>query len=167
MTAQARVVVGVVGKPLGLKGEVFVRPDPDIAHEFAVGDVFDASGRRLVVAAARSHSGRQVVHFESVDSREAAEALRGTVLEVARAAVALDSDSFWNDDLLGREVVDDSGAVVGVVESTLDGAAHDYFVVARPDGGEVLIPAVADLIEVTPDRIVVHPIPGLLDDQAW
>ena len=168
MSTPPRVIVGVVGKPVGLAGEVYVRPDPDLAHEFGPGQRYPRDGRDdLVVAASRVHSGRQVVRFEGVDDREGAEALRGTVLTLPRTEVALDDDAFWSDDLLGREVVDDDGQLVGVVESTLDGAAHDYLVLARPDGGEVLIPAVADLLDVTAERIVVHAIPGLLDaDEA-
>ncbi|MPZ73973.1 MAG: 16S rRNA processing protein RimM [Nitriliruptorales bacterium] len=162
------VVVGVVGKPLGLAGELFVRPDPDLEYLVEPGDVFEtAGGVTLVVAAAREHSGRQVMRFEGVQTRDAAEALRGTVLRVARNRIPLAEDAFWSDELLGREVTDDSGDVVGVIEATLDGAAHDYLVVARPDGGEVLVPAVAELVDVGPDRIVVRPLPGLLDDEAW
>ena len=161
------VVVGVIAKPLGLKGEVFVRPDPDLAHEFSPGEQFDVGDRTLVVATARLHSGRQVVVFEGVDTREAVEELRGTVLSVPRDAVDLEEDAFWNDELLGREVVDQNGDLVGVLEATQDGAAHDYLVVARPDGGEVLVPAVADLVDVQPDRIVIQAIPGLVDDDAW
>ena len=166
MTAGENVVVGVVAKPLGLKGEAFVRPDPDVVHEFAPGETFTVDGRSLVVAAARSHSGRQVVRFEGVDTREAIEELRGTVLTVPRETVALDEDTFWNDDLLGREVFDHRGELLGILEATADGAAHDYLVVARPDGGEVLVPAVADLVDVQADRIVVQAIPGLFDDEA-
>ena len=167
MTSERDVIVGVVAKPLGLKGEVFVRPNPDVGHEFGAGQTFPGGGEReLVVAAARLHSGRQVVRFEGVETREQVEELRGTVLRVPRGDVELDEDAFWNDDLLGRDVVDDAGELVGVLESTLDGAAHDYLVIARPDGGEVLVPAVADLVDVQPDRIVVHAIPGLLDDDA-
>lgn len=163
MTAP-RAIVGVVSKPLGLKGEVFVRPDPDVAHDFAPGDTFVVQGgRELVVAVSRSHSGRQVMRFEGVETREDAEGLRGLVLEVPREDISLDSDTFWNDDLLGKDVVDHNGELVGVLEATMDGAAHDYLVVARPDGGEVLIPAVAELVDVQPDRIVVTAIPGLLD----
>lgn len=163
MTAP-RAIVGVIGKPLGLKGEVFVRPDPDVAHEFAPGQTFVVEGgRELAVAASRSHSGRLVLRFAGVDSREQVEQLRGLVLEVSRDDVALDEDTFWNDDLLGREVVDDRGELVGVLESTMDGAAHDYLVVARPDGAEVLIPAVAELVDIQSERIVVTAIPGLLD----
>ena len=166
MTAGENVVVGVVAKPLGLKGEAFVRPDPDVAHEFAPGETFTVEGRVLVVAAARSHSGRQVVRFEGVDTREAIEELRGSVLTVPREAVDLDEDAFWNDALLGLEVFDHNGELLGILEATADGAAHDYLVVARPDGGEVLVPAVADLVDVQSDRIVVQAIPGLFDDEA-
>jgi 16S rRNA processing protein RimM len=168
MTSGRDVIVGVVGKPLGLKGEQFVRPNPDVGHEFRAGDEFATEDqRRLVIAEARMHSNRQVMRFEGVESREGAEALRGTVLRVPREDVALDDDAFWNDELLGREVVDDAGDVVGVLEATLDGAAHDYLVVARPDGGEVLVPAVAELVDIQADRIVIKAIPGLLDDDAW
>lgn len=162
--AAASAIVGVISKPLGLKGEVFVRPDPDLPYSFDAGEVFRlGDGRRLVVAASRNHSGRLVVRFEGFDTREAVEHLRGLVLEVPREKVALEQDAFWNDDLLGRDVVDDSGEHVGVLEATLDGAAHDYLVIARPDGGEVLVPAVADLVSIGGDAIVVHAIPGLLD----
>ena len=162
--AAPRAIVGVISKPLGLKGEVFVRPDPDVAHDFTAGETFVVEGgRQLTVAASRSHSGRLVLRFAGVETREQVEQLRGLVLEVPRDEVALDDDTFWNDDLLGREVVDDQGDLVGVLEATMDGAAHDYLVVARPDGAEVLIPAVAELVDITPDAIVVKAIPGLLD----
>jgi 16S rRNA processing protein RimM len=164
VTGGSEVVVGVVGKPLGLKGEVYVRPEPDLDHTFAAGDSFAAGDGELVVASVRLHSGRQVMRFAGHDDREAAERLRGTVLTLPRDQVGLADDSFWTDDLLGREVVDDDGELVGVLDATLDGAAHDYLVVARPDGGDVLIPAVADLVDVDRDPIVVHAIPGLIDD---
>ena len=166
MASDRDVIVGVVGKPLGWKGEVFVRANPDVGHQFAPGDTFTVGERQLAIAEARLHSGRQVMRFDGVDSREAAEEIRGAVLTVPRGDVELDEDAFWNDELLGRQVVDESGDVVGVLEATLDGAAHDYLVIARPDGGEVLVPAVAELVEIGPEQIVVRAIPGLLDDDA-
>jgi 16S rRNA processing protein RimM len=163
------VVAGVVGKAFGIKGETYVFGDPDFDEPFAVGTAYPATrpdGRpagELVVARSAIHKGRRIVRFEGVEDRDAAEALRGLRLHVPRGEVQLDPDAFWTADLLGREVLDDDGAVVGVVEAALDGAAHDYLVVARPDGGEVLIPAVPQLVEVTADAVVVHAIPGLLD----
>jgi 16S rRNA processing protein RimM len=162
------VVVGVVSKAFGIRGDVYVHPDPDVAEDFPAGRSYTATRgheeRSLVVAASHLHSGRRVVRFEGVTDRNTAEALRGFLLRVPADAVALDEDTFWSGDILGAEVVDDAGGIVGVVEGVLDGPAHDYLVIARPDGGEVLVPAVADLVDVQPQRVVVHAIPGLLDD---
>jgi len=162
-----RVTGGVVGTAIGLKGEAFVRPDPDVAHAFEAGHRYPTGEGDLVVASTRLHSGRRVVRFDGVEDRTAAEGLRGTVLTVPRAEVELDDESYWSDDLIGREVVDDSGALIGVIEETRDGAAHDYIVVARPDAGEVLIPAVSDLIEIEDEHVILHAIPGLIDDDSF
>jgi 16S rRNA processing protein RimM len=158
------VVVGVVGKPFGVHGEVYVRPDPDLDHDFAPRTAYSLTGgRRLHVKASRVHGNRRLVTFEGVADRDAAEALRGTVLTVPRSAVALDDDAAWADDLLGREVRDPEGALLGVVEGFLDGPAHDYLVVARPDAGEALVPLVEDLVDLSGDAVVVRVIPGLLE----
>jgi 16S rRNA processing protein RimM len=166
MAAEALVVVGVVGKPFGLAGDVYVRPDPDLDDGFPEGRSYRTSGTgapsTLTVAVSRLHSGRRVVRFDDVNDREGAAALRGVTLAVPRDEVTIDADAFWASDLVGRDVVDDAGDLVGVVEQVVDGPAHDYLVLARPDGGEVSIPAVDALLDIGADRIVVHAIPGLL-----
>lgn len=163
--AADEVTVGVVSKPLGLRGEVYVRPDPDVADDFTAGSTYRAGERILTVAASRLHGGRRVVRFDAVEDRDAAEALRGAVLTLPRSDVALDDDAFWADDVVGREVVNAAGDHVGTLVEVTDGAAHDYLVVSRPQGRQVLIPAVDELVEVTPDRIVVQALPGLLDPE--
>lgn len=158
------VVVGVVGKPFGVRGEVYVQPDRDLAHDFADGTAYAVSGGDpLVAAGTRVHGNRRLVAFVGVEDREAAEALRGTVLRLPRTDVALDDEARWAGDLVGREVRDEPGALLGVVEGFLDGPAHDYLVVARPDGGEVLVPLVEALVDLDGPAVVVRPIPGLLD----
>lgn len=162
--AQEPVVVGVIGKPFGVHGEVYVRPDPDLMHDFDPGTGYLLEdGRHLVVSDTRIHGNRRLVSFEAVDDREGAEALRGTVLRVPREQVELEEGAVWAADLIGREVRDPDGAVVGVVEGFLDGPAHDYLVIARPDGGEALIPLVGDLVDLGEDAVVIQPVPGLLD----
>lgn len=158
------VAVGVVGKPLGLRGEVYVQADPDLGVEFAPGAAFTAGADTLTVATSRLHGNRRVLRFDGVETREAAEALRGRVLTVARDDLDLESDAFWADELIGRPVVTAAGAPVGTVTGVADGAAHDYLLVAGEGGGELLIPAVDQLVEVTAERIVVQPVPGLLGE---
>lgn len=158
------VTAGVVGKPLGLRGEVYVHPDPDLADAFGPGATYRAGGRSLTVASSRLHGNRRVVRFEGVEDRDAAEALRGAELVVTREAFDLDEDAFWADELLGRPVVTSEGTPAGTLVGVADGPAHDYLVVRVPDGRELLVPAVDELVEVTAERIVVAALPGLLDD---
>ncbi len=164
---EGSVVVGAVGKPFGVRGEVYVHPDPDLGHEFAAGTRYVAQGGALTVERARTHGGRLVVKFEEVADRAGAEGLRGTVLSLDKDEIALDDGAVWLDEVLGAEVVDGDGALIGVLEGVLDAPAHDLLVVARPDGGEVLVPAVDEFVELGRERIVVRAIPGLLgDDEA-
>lgn len=166
-----QVVVGAVGKPFGTRGQNYVRPDPDTSDGFAAARSYRVLGgpaghpATLTVAAGALHSGRWIVRFEGSEDREGAEALRGCVLGLPRSQVPLAEDAYWTTDLLGRAVVDDDGAAVGTVTGAADGAAHDYLLVTPPGGGQLMIPAIAEFVDVTHDRVVVHPIPGLLDDK--
>ena len=171
------VVVGVVGKPVGVSGAVYVRPDPDIAHDFPPGTRYDVGDRMLEVADCADHGRRTLVRFVGIDDREAAERVRGSVLRVDRGAVAVEEDTWWAGDVVGAPVVDERGQAVGVVESLADGPAHDYLVVRLADAPpasdastrsrQVLVPAVAELVRNEADHVVVTDVPGLLDpDEA-
>jgi 16S rRNA processing protein RimM len=168
------VAVGVIRRPFGLRGQVFVHPDPDLDEDFAVGRRFralapggDQAARELTVAASMVHRGMRIVHFADVDDREAAAALRDAVLWREATDRDLDAEAFWASDLLGLPVVDEQGRALGTVSSLRDGPAHDYLVLTDHLDREVLIPAVADLVTVQADRVVLRDLPGLLDsDQA-
>ena len=158
-----RVVVGIVGKPFGVRGACYVRPDPDLSYDFAPGSVLWTSAGWLTVAARHDHGARMVLTFEGAADRGAAEALRGTVLHTDRDAVDLEDDAWWAEDVLGARVVDGAGTVLGTGTALADGPAHDYLVVTRPDGREALVPAVEELVSITPGTVVVATVPGLLD----
>jgi 16S rRNA processing protein RimM len=163
-----QVTVGVVRKPFGLHGEVFVHPDPDVGDEFPVGARYRVAGRDAVtVRESWLHKGLRVVRFDGVEDRDAAAALRDVVLSREASADDLDEDAYWADDLVGRPVVDPGGRRLGTLAGVADGTAHDYLVLTATDGREVLVPAVEELVTVERDRLVVRPVPGLLDlDQA-
>lgn len=164
----AAVAVGVIGKPHGLRGEVTVRADPDLADEFPPGRVYLVVGSdtSLTVATSRLHGYRRLVRFEGIDDREAAEALRGFELAVPRSDLTLSPDEFWVEELVGRPVVDRSDRPLGTVTDVTDGQAHDYLVITGPRGEEALVPVVADLVDITDEGVVVDAIPGLLDEFA-
>jgi 16S rRNA processing protein RimM len=173
--APARMIVGRVLRPHGLRGELIVEILSDAPERFVPGAELAAgdpeSGeplRELVVAAARLHQGRMLLTFEGVEDRDAADPLRGLFLSIpVSAARELAPDEFWRHQLVGLEVVDQHGGHRGVVSDVLPGAAHDLLEVRRPDDGTSLVPAVAALVEVQLDegRLVVQTMPGLLDPE--
>lgn len=172
------IVVGRIGKPHGIKGEVSVEPrtdEPD--RRFAVGARLKTENKRpeghqspshLTVAGTRWHSGRLLVRFEEIPDRNAAEESRGTLL-----LIPLDPDErpedpeeFYDHQLVGLAVVTTDGRTVGTLKEIVHGSAQDLLVIAA-DGPDVLVPFVSELVpevDVTGGRIVVADRPGLLAD---
>lgn len=170
-TLPMRLVVGRIGRAHGIRGDVAVEvrtDDPDA--RFGEGSVLltdpDDAGP-LTVRSSRKHSGRLIVRFEGVKDRDAAEQLRGTQLLVDSADLAPldDPDEFHDHELIGLSVSTVDGEAVGTVTDVLH-HAQDTLVVDAPDGNEVLVPFVAELVpevDVSGGRLVIDPPPGLLD----
>jgi 16S rRNA processing protein RimM len=179
MTADGAALrmVGRVVKAHGIRGELVVDVRTDSAEQrFAVGAVLfvtsrDASViRTLTVTAARPHSGRLLVYFDGIDSRDTAEALRGAVLcaNPVDLPPIEDPDEFYDHQLEGLAVLTVTGAVVGTVREILHGAGGELLVVDRADGGEALVPFVREIVpevDVPGGRVLLDPPPGLLDDE--
>jgi 16S rRNA processing protein RimM len=86
------------------------------------------------------------VRLEGIDSREAAEALRGADLLVPRAqAPALGENEFWAEELEGAEVFD-GDELIGVVRELIGLPSCEALAVDRPGGEELLVPMVSDAI---------------------
>ncbi len=167
------LVVGRVGKPQGIKGEVTVevRTD-DPAQRFAEGArlLTDPPERGpLLVQTARSQNGRLMVGFAGVLDRNDAELLRGTLLQVdARTLPPPEDDDEFHDHVLrGMTAVLVGGAPLGEVVDVLHLPHGDVLVVRRADNGnEVLVPFVKAMVpevDVAGRALVVDPPAGLLD----
>ncbi len=170
------VVVGRIGKPHGIRGEVTldVRTDePD--RRFAPGTRIRAEApagadRRpsvLTVTRARWHQSTLLVSFEELADRNAAEAVRGTVLygTLGRDEVPEDPEEYYDHQLIGLAVVDLDGTPLGEVRAVVHGSAQDLLTVRTPDGRDTLVPFVAALVpevDLEAGRIVVADRPGLV-----
>lgn len=165
MDAPSHLIVGQLGKPHGLRGELYVLVDSDDPDRFAPGrTVFLADGLRpLTVRTSRRHHDRTIVAFDEVTDRAGAEALRGAELVVPVDAVrALQDGEWWDHQLVGCAVETEDGSRAGTVIAVVHAPASDLL---ELDTG-ALVPLVAAVVrEVDPAarRIVVDPPPGLLD----
>lgn len=162
-------VVGRVGRPHGLRGEVTVQVRTDSPERrFAPGARFGAGpGRTLTVVAARPHAGALLVRFDGVSDRAMAEALRGTLLtiDVADLPELDDPEEYYDHQLEGLLAVGSDGTALGTVREVVHAPASDLLVV-QTAGGEALVPFVRDIVsEVDLDsgRVVLDPPAGLLD----
>ncbi|HET7086876.1 MAG TPA: ribosome maturation factor RimM [Rhizomicrobium sp.] len=135
------LLAAVIGAQ-GLKGEVKAKlftAAPDGLARY--GELHTKAGRKLKITAFRpSKPGEAVIAFEGVRDRNAAEALKGAELLVDRAALPdTGEDEFYHADLIGLEVQDSEGRVLGKVISLHNFGASDVLEFARPDGDSVLM----------------------------
>jgi 16S rRNA processing protein RimM len=158
------VIVGRVGRPHGVRGEVTVLLESDDAEDFRRGSVLRAGERELEVRSARSYRDRGlIVGFTGIDDRNTAEALRGLVLtRDASERRTLGEGEFWSSSLVGLEAVTPDGAVLGRVTEVIAGGFQDRLVVATPSGEEVQVPFVEEIVgDPEGGRVVIDAPEGL------
>jgi 16S rRNA processing protein RimM len=160
------VVVGVVTRAHGVRGEVAVENRSDNPDRWVAGAVVRTpDGRGLTVEAVRPHGGRLLVTFQGVVDRTGAEALRGLELSVPRSSLPpLGEDEWWPHQIEGCRMVTETGRDLGVVTEVVFNPANDLWVAVDDAGAETLVPALKDLlveVDVEAKRIVVRDVPGL------
>ncbi|MBW5481997.1 ribosome maturation factor RimM [Streptomyces bambusae] len=169
------LVVARIGRAHGIKGEVSVEVRTDEPElRLAPGAVLmtePASAGPLTIEAGRVHSGRLLLRFAGVKDRNAAEALRNTLLiaEVDPSELPEEDDEYYDHQLLDLDVVLADGTEVGRITEISHLPSQDLFIVERADGSEVMIPFVEEIvteIDLENQRAVIDPPPGLIDDRA-
>jgi 16S rRNA processing protein RimM len=167
-----QLVVGRIVRAHGIGGEVAVEVRTDSPElRFAEGARVETDPPErgpLTVRRARWHSGRLLVCFEGLADRNAAEALRGTLLvaDSSTSPVAEDPDEFWDHQLAGLTAVTTNGVVLGEVVEVAHPPGADVLVIGKPEGVEILVPfvrAIVPEVDLAGRRLVVDPPEGLLD----
>ena len=176
-TGRIEVVVGRIGKPHGLRGEVTVEVRTDEPERrFVAGSTLAAEPPRgsasgltsLEIVSLRWHQTTLLVKFAEIAGRTAAEGARGTLLlaHLEAAETPEDPDEFYDHQLVGLAAVDDAGAPLGTVADVVHAPASDLLVVRDAGGREHLVPFVRDVVptvDVAAGRVVVAAPEGLFD----
>ncbi|KOU68192.1 16S rRNA processing protein RimM [Streptomyces sp. WM4235] len=169
------MVVARIGRAHGIKGEVTVEvrtDEPELRlGPGAVLQTEPASAGPLTIETGRVHSGRLLLRFAGVKDRTGAEALRNTLLiaDVDPAELPEEPDEYYDHQLMDLDVVLEDGTEVGRITEISHLLSQDLFIVERPDGTEVMIPFVEEIvaeIDLEEQRCVITPPPGLIDDHA-
>ena len=157
-----RICVGAIGGAFGVRGEVRLKSFCAVPEDIATyGDLTSEDGaRRFSVRLTRPVTGGLGARLSGIDTKEQADALKGTTLWADRAALpSLPDDEFYHADLIGLEVADPGGAILGRVRAIYDHGAGDILEIAGPSG-LLLVPftrAAVPTVDLAAGRIVADP----------
>jgi 16S rRNA processing protein RimM len=172
VTESLEVVVGVIGRAHGIRGQVVidVRTD-EPERRFAAGEVLraESSARVFTVLSTRDHSGRLLATFAELADRTAAEQARGTVLvtDVDPEQLPEDAEEFYDRQLVGLRVLGLDGTELGTVTAVLHLLMQDVLEIATT-GGARLVPFVAEIVpsvDLDAGTLTVADLTGLLSDE--
>lgn len=163
------VLVGEIGGPQGLKGEVRIRSYTEEPHSItAYGPLQDENGRAIEIESLRSTPKALIARVKGVTTREAAEALARTKLYVAREMLpAREEEEWYHADLIGLAALGQDGAALGQVVAIHNFGAGDLLEIKPASGGAtVLVPFTRDTvleIDVEGGRLTIAPPEGLFE----
>ena len=155
------ILLGAIIGAQGLKGEVKVKTFTETPEGLgAYGPLHGKNGRRFEIASSRASKGDiAIVKLAGVESRKAAEALRGLQLFIHRNQLpTAEANEFYHTDLVGLSAEDEEGRRIGKVASIHNFGAGDVIELVRDDGDEVFLPftrEVAREIDIEGGRIVI------------
>jgi 16S rRNA processing protein RimM len=149
-----------------LKGELVVRtfdPASEVLARVARVWVRLTSGieLELEIQARPGATSEWILKAAGIDDRSGAERLAGGRVSVFREDLEPPSDGeYFQGDLIGFEALDESGVLLGKVESFLNSGPVPNLVIRRTDGSELLVPFADDFVRtVDPvaSRLVLRP----------
>ena len=151
-----RIALAAVAGAQGVKGEVRLKLSGDSVESLARHHKLFVGGVEKRLISARDGGKTVVARFEGIADRSAAEALRGSLVEIDRAALpALEEGEYYHADLIGLPAVDASGEQIGTLVAVENYGAGDLLEIELEGGKRSLIPfkdGVADLVD---GRIVI------------
>ena len=151
-----RIALAAIAGAHGVKGELRLKLFSDTAESLARHDTLYVGGVKHRLLKVRDSGKTAVASFEGVADRSAAEALRGSLVEVDRASLPpLEDGEYYHADLIGLPCVDRQGATVGTVVGVENYGAGDLLEIERDDGKRSLIPFIPGVADLEEGRIVL------------
>ena len=159
------ITIGEILGVWGIKGKVKVEVATDFPQRFTPSAMVYINRQPMTIDSAEWHRGKAIIKLGAIDSIESAEQLRGQLVEIHHSQVnPLPEGQYYHFQLIGLEVWTTQEELLGSVTEVLTGKSNDNHV-ARGAKGEVIIPAIDDVvksIDLDRERITIEVIQGLL-----
>jgi len=155
--AERRIALAAVAGAHGIKGEVRLKLFSESIASLKRHEKLYVGGTERRLLAIREGKA-PVARFAGIDGRSAAEALRGQLVEVDRAALPpLGEDEYYHADLIGLPAASLDGKAVGTVVAVENYGAGDLLEIEDAAGKRSLIPFKAGIADLEDGRIVIDP----------
>ncbi len=150
----------------GLDGSLRIQPYSDNPSRFRSGSSLTLAGESRTVDSYRPlPDGYAILGLEGLNDGVSARKFTGEWLYAATGAESeLQPGEYYHYQLVGLTVVSDQGESLGRVEEVLVTGSNDVYVVKSESGGELLLPAISQVvkeIDLSSQRILVHLLDGL------
>ncbi|GAB3793856.1 ribosome maturation factor RimM [Virgibacillus kimchii] len=164
--------IGKIVNTHGIHGEVKVVRITDFEERFKPGNTVYTAGKneppiQLTIESHRHHKGFDLLKFQNMNNINDIEHLKGTYLTIEEDQLTeLDANEFYYHEIIGCHVYTVSEEKIGTVIEILSPGANDVWVVKRPQGKEVLIPYIEEVVKevhTQSRKIIIEPMEGLLD----
>lgn len=170
MTEDRLVPLGKITAAHGIQGEVKVTlfvDDAAFLREHKAMWIEGRPRREVKLSRVRLTANQAILGIEGIEDRTAAEQLRGRELSVPFSWLPpLEEDEYYVAEIVGLEVVTESGESLGTVAEVLFTGANEVYIIRGGPRGEILLPAIASVVQqvdLAAKRITVIVPDGLLD----
>jgi 16S rRNA processing protein RimM len=110
----------------------------------------------LTLKSLRAHKGGAIARFAEITDRNAAEALRSTLLTVPRAELPpLAEGEYYHSDLIGLPCISTDGTELGLCVAVENFGAGDILEIEKPAGKRFMVPMNAKAVPEWGEQIVV------------
>jgi 16S rRNA processing protein RimM len=153
--AEQTVTLAAVAGAHGVTGEVRLKLFAESVDSLKRHKSYN--GGTLTLKSVRPHKGDAIARFAEIADRNAAEAMRSTLLTVSRAELpSLDEGEYYYSDLIGVPCVSTEGEDLGICIAVDNFGAGDILEIEKPDKKRFMVPMNAKAVPEWGDRIVVE-----------
>ena len=157
-SGERRIALAAVAGAHGVKGELRLKMLSESIDSLSRHESLYVGGEERRLVSIRDGGRTAVARFEGMNDRAAAEALRGSLIEVDRASLPpLEEGEYYHADLIGLAAVDDKEMPVGTVVGVENFGAGDLLEIELEGGKRSLIPFRPGIADLRDGRVVLDP----------
>ncbi len=152
------VILAAIAGAHGIRGEVRLKLFAESLESLSRHEAVLVGERQLTLKSVKASGGTAVACFAEIADRGAAEALRGQLVSVPRAALPpLEEGEYYHSDLIGLTCESPEGEPLGTVVAVENYGAGDILEVERPDERRFMVPFRDGVADLKDGRIAIDP----------